>query len=451
MTGEILVWLYWVPTGDRGRFLAHRRMPRSSGGAELHEFWQSDELAEFTAATLDPNARSTTDWQRLLRGLRVQTITLAAAPEPIMLRRLDRTSMHTTAPQVDVASALAEVSIRTSTMGNVVETRGGWIRGSGREPVALGVLPLLRKTLADLQLAPRPADPASVGAVNHPRRFEPSDDLQASLRQAIHLHDVRGVQVGNYNLQVNRFVVRGPDLRLDFEAVLRTGYVKEAMSALMADPANESLRNNLINALRGPTAWQITPEPLVLSARAERPSFFEGLLAFDVYGMQEGDGSTQRNTFVYKVVNSPNAADLLRNDHDLARSLADYLCPPDRGADSPDALSRLINEKLKSLPPEVDRNQGNMLEPPKPGGELRVFRTDGATIGKHNKIRSVQEVNVHASLGLPPPEAPMPMVPSIEPLPPWTPTAGPSKPSPPPPPPPEWITPDQSGPSFGGR
>ncbi|MFG2084424.1 MULTISPECIES: hypothetical protein [Micromonospora] len=396
MDGHILIRLYWIPHDGTGRLLVHRHMPGRQ------EFWESSRISESTVAKIDAGAQDTTEWRRLLCGMPLGTLTVTTAAGPVALYLLGQEGMRASQARLGLARTIADVSIRSSEVAGTVALGDGLLSIPRRERLAVGILPVLRRTLADLAPTPRLTSPALKLA--EPGEIVPAHELRLRLAQVIRLYDVRGGQIGNHNLQVNRFVLRGPKQRLDFAPVLRNAPVKAAMHTLLADQTNAHLRHELADALRhGATGWTVSAQPLLLSARSTQPGFFEQLLAFDVHGLQVGNQGTQHNTFVYTVVAVPTAAALLRAHPELAVDLADYLCPPVGGDGDRGALRSRIDHTLANLNVDWDRNRNCNYDSPRPGAELHVFRTDGMTVGHHNRIRTVKEIAIHAEpQGLPP-------------------------------------------------
>ncbi|MEU8236331.1 hypothetical protein AB0C12_42635 [Actinoplanes sp. NPDC048967] len=391
MTTEISIRFSWLPDDAAGHMLLHRRMPSTPEHGVLDEYWRSGPMGELPAATLKITARSTADWQKLLWGLPMPKVTLPATPYPVELHRLDENGLREvlarTGPVCDVAGA----SLQFTAVGGVLAPVGGRLDRNPFEPVAPGIAPLLRRTLDDLALT-RGAGPPVPAAAEIPT---PGQELRAGLESAIQLHDTRGVQIGSHNVQVNRFLVRGPDLAMNFDDVLRNTAVKSAMSALLADPGNSDRRQGLVGALQNvDQRWSVKAQPLTLSAQSRPPGILESLLSFNVQGVQVGDHNTQRNNFHYTVTDSPQVSALLRHDNDLARHLADYLCPATGDAGALATFRQHVGRSVNGLPIDLDRTVDQHLKFPAPGNVLDIFRTDGVTVGNHNIHRSTHEVEL---------------------------------------------------------
>jgi hypothetical protein len=396
MTAEISIRLSWLPDGATGHILLHRQMPGPAGHGALDEYWRSGPVGELAAARLELTAGSTADWQQLLCGLPLGNVTMPATPHPIVLHRLDRDALRAVLAVADSASDIAGASLRFTEAGGVLDPAGGRLDRNRFEPVALGIAPFLRRTLDDLALARSTGTPAP--AAEAP---SPGDELRAGLASAIRLHDTRGVQIGDHNVQVNRFVVRGPHLTLDFDDVLRNTTVQTAMSALLANPGNSDLRRGLVGALHNvDQRWSVTAQPLTLSAQSRPPGLLTRLLSFDVQGRQDvrgvqvGNDNTQHNTFHYTVSDSPKVSALLRQDLDLAQQLADYLCPATGGVGALTTLRRQVDQSVQGLGITFDRDVNQQLTFPEPGNTLHIVRADGVTVGDHNVIKSTHDVDL---------------------------------------------------------
>jgi hypothetical protein len=392
MAGEIQVSLHWLPMNASGNLLVHRHIVPSQGGSGLDEFWISDVIGELAVAV--PDVVSTDGWQRILSGLPVKTFSIETVVARVQLVLVDPGRLESTPKALDLSRWVASVSVTTSEVAEVVELRGIALRASPAEFLASGFLPVLRHALEgiDLEAAPHAVVPPIPASRTESR---PADELRAGVERAgaVHLHDVRGAQIGNHNLQINRFVLRGPGDVLSFDAVLRVERVKRAMRALLLQPGDLKLRADLVGELRSVGAeWTVSSRPLLLRARVASPGFFESLLA--VHGVQTGNGNTQRNTFNYVVAGVPRAADLLRDNGEIACRLADYLCPPTPGAVDLGPLRSRINDAFGGLDIDWGRERNQALKFPDRGADLQVFRVDGLAVGNHNRIRSVVDVKL---------------------------------------------------------
>jgi hypothetical protein len=120
------------------------------------------------------------------------------------------------------------------------------------------------------------------------------------------------------------------------------------------------------------------------------------LITFEVRGLQTGDHNRQENTFIYAISSSPTGTELLSNNSELARALADYIRPPYDGEPSVLALQERFTRVLKSLP--VDWRDGRDRDltfyPPDVGDLLRIERADGVTIGIDNQQESSETVDI---------------------------------------------------------
>ena len=386
MSSEIVVTLYWVREDAEGRLVARRRM------RGLDEFWASGKVAEYRMATVDADAQSTAGWRELLAGLRLPEFTVTSSRGPVALRLLDTAGLRTTRAgegSGQQASLLARASMLFTDAGGVQLARRGHLRASSRELVASPLLPVLRQAMREAGMTAAAGPPGEVRA----RAAEPS--LWQGLDAAIQLSEVRGAQIGDHNLQINRFFVRGPAQRVDFEPVLLDARVRDAQMALLADPANAALRADLVAALRAyATAWTITADPLVLSAETKPPGFLERLLTFSVQGVQEGNWNTQRNSFECYATDVPAVDRLLHQDRALATALADYLCPATGRIGDLGAFHKQLNTSMREVPVEVASPHGVKLPSPGPGGRLFVQGVDGLTIGERNRVRE----HVHSKL-----------------------------------------------------
>jgi hypothetical protein len=205
----------------------------------------------------------------------------------------------------------------------------------------------------------------------------------------IEFEDVRGAQVGDHVVQVNTFVVRPRETKLDFAEVLRRPDVVRAMRELQEHPGDTARRVALVEALSADTGWSIWSRPVTLDVGApQRNGFGEllrGLLAFDVRGLQVGDHTRQTNRFVYTVPSLPTATDLLRDNSRLAVALADYLCPPSGVTPDVAQLQQRLAGTVTELP--IAWHDGRLrnlhVYPPGDCDAVKIRHTDGVVVGNH--------------------------------------------------------------------
>jgi hypothetical protein len=120
------------------------------------------------------------------------------------------------------------------------------------------------------------------------------------------------------------------------------------------------------------------------------------LITFEVRELQTGDHNRQENTFIYAISSSPTGTELLSNNSELARALADYICPPHDGEPSVLALQERFTRVLNSLPVDWrdERDRDLTFYPPDVGEVLRIERADGVTIGIGNQQDSSTAVDI---------------------------------------------------------
>ncbi|WP_144127731.1 RIP homotypic interaction motif-containing protein [Catellatospora sichuanensis] len=156
------------------------------------------------------------------------------------------------------------------------------------------------------------------------------------------LHNVRGVQIGHRNLQVNRFILETRGAAISFDDLLRRPAIAWLIRALQTRPGDRGLRDQLVGALMRP-GWTWTPAPLTLTVGDRYGpivEFLRDLLTFDVRGVQISDDGEQHNRFVYGITGLPDGVSLLQGNGALAQLLVDVVCPPP-GRDS--AMAELID------------------------------------------------------------------------------------------------------------
>ncbi len=384
-----LSWLPYPESPTAGRLLAHRSVAAPAAPA-VDEFWISDEVDAHDVRALR-DAGTMFAWRRLLWGQAVLYLPGSVLLRPMVPADLGelnaRLARRPWRPLFEISAAVVDD-------GSGPRCDAVDVAAAPRDVLSHALRPLLEPALDEL-VADATADPVRLDV-------PPEPDLRTAIHRHLELHDVNGVQVGDHNLQINRFVMRAPEVRLDFMAVLQRADVRRAVAELQNEPTNEALRQRLVDTLAG-AGWAVESRPVHLAAGGvHRPGFLDllgRLLLFDVgsdvRGLQIGDHNVQRNTFVYGVT-SPGGAELLHARPDLARALVDYLCPSELAAPTLATLQRTFLKEIAALPVEWTdgRHRAVQLGPPGPLDVLTVNRTDGLTVGHGNRMRSTQHVEV---------------------------------------------------------
>jgi hypothetical protein len=385
MTSDVIVQLYWIPSGLTGRLVVLRRMT----GPGTKEFWASDPVSELRVATIDPAAQPEGDWHRLLIGLLLPELTVVSAHGPIVLRAQTDGDLSAT-PHVQ-APLLAGAALHFQQIGPAAQVGGARVVAPDGQLATLPFVQILRRALSYADMAPAPAPP--VGE----RPATPA--LWQELHQAmVGLEDVRGAQIGDHNVQINRFVVRGPADPGDLGRLLRDPRVQDAQKAVLAAPAAPGPRAALVATLQNLAGgWNVTAAPLVLSAESQPPGLLERLLTFDVQGVQLGNGNTQHNSFQYYVTDVPAVDQLLSKNPALAKTLAAFLCPETGQVGNLDPFRSQLATSLQGLQVNLDGRLTSVeLAAPEPGSELLVRGVDGLTVGTGNitktQIQSVLDI-----------------------------------------------------------
>ncbi|GIJ46255.1 hypothetical protein Val02_31410 [Virgisporangium aliadipatigenens] len=380
-----LVWLPHATAGPEAGWLLLRRVvtpSRSGDGSAVladaracTEFWISELIDEEVLADPPPLA-PVSSWPALLRG---EYVDFVESPVPLyLMRRAELDLASTPRPLLEAGLAVRV----TDGQARVVAARVGLVAG---DPLTHHVretfcerLGLARRDTAD---APPPLDESRWAA-----------DLAGQLR----LVGTRGVQIGDHNVQVNRFVADAPNVHLDFTRVLERHDVRDALRQLQAAPGDYTRRRELVRALAG-HGWFFRAEPVTLRIGPDG-SFLRllaDLLLFDVRGLRVGSHGRQVNRFVSVVTDTPGAAELLRGNDRLARLLTECVCPsPGSHLNVADLSSEALRAFHGLTPEWRDGRTRNLNERP---GTTRVFRfVDGLMVGEHNRQEVSHEVRAHA-------------------------------------------------------
>src|SRR5262249_30029878 len=183
-----------------------------------------------------------------------------------------------------------------------------------------------------------------------------------------------------------------------FNQALRRHNVVLATQQRKTAPENTDRRKALISQLED-EGWRLTPTRAHLEMAGPEPTFMDfmmSLIGFDVRGVQEGDHNRQRNIFICVPSNSPSGTELLRGNTDLARALANYICPPDTREPNVVTLQDSVRVAFKKLPIDWTDNRIRVLQraAPLPGELLVIKSADGVTIGHDNVQRTKLKIEV---------------------------------------------------------
>lgn len=227
----------------------------------------------------------------------------------------------------------------------------------------------------------------------------PGAHLCASGAQLI-AKDVRGLQVGEQNYQLNTYRYEIEPNEVDLVQVFAQPEVQEALHRLAQDPNNPELEQAADQALRGKGANNGLGEVSVSIDKYESFSGQRGFLSFLFVsrseGVQVGDNMRQENYFTYQVAPSINAAHLLATDSNLRSQILEGI----RAVHSAGAFSDRLSDAVQgsweaALGVQLDGNQGTILRPTA-GKTLYAQNLDGVTVGWNvdqvNEVRSAMQI-----------------------------------------------------------
>lgn len=202
----------------------------------------------------------------------------------------------------------------------------------------------------------------------------------------------RGVQIGDENQQFNTYTYKLQDPIVDFAEVLRRPAVRDALNCLIMDPENEELRTKAEKALCA-GKWTLRKEELLdlgpLGRRSPHSDVTRDLKAMqgfitvrDCQGVQTGNGSYQRNDFIYVCRRATVRASSLLNSHpEVASSLIDAMItrPQKEWKEPAGKLNAAVRAALNS-PESLDKIPDRSINvSPRSAGVLRD--RDGVSIG----------------------------------------------------------------------
>jgi hypothetical protein len=383
-----LVWLPLPEVGpDTGRLLLRRTVEpsRSAAGRAVladarpcTDFWISELIDEDELTDAPPVTRATV-WPALLRGDEVDVV-----ESPVPMYPLRRGELGETFPARPLFDAGLAVRVAEGVPW-LAAARVGLVAG---DPLTHHVRAAFYRHLGPLRRTAASTTASATETTPPPEDERWAEDLLAQLR----LVGTRGVRIGDHNVQVNRFVAEGPQVRPDFEEVLGRATVRDALRRLRAEPCDDHRRDELVRALAG-HGWMFRAAPVTLRVGPDR-SFLRLLadvLLFDVRGLPVGDHATPADRFVSVVTDTPEAEGLLRGNDRLARLLTECVCPsPGSHLNAAD----LGSEALRAFRQRTPRWQ----DPHPPSrGTTRVFRfVDGLMVGEQHRQSVTTEVRTNA-------------------------------------------------------
>lgn len=205
----------------------------------------------------------------------------------------------------------------------------------------------------------------------------------------------RGAQIGKNNEQLNLREYRIEKPKIDLEEVFGRPTVQEELLRFAENPDDAAARQRLEHAL---SAVPITPgglnDSILNDSAVASSSYKDGswawidktVIIIDSQGVQIGDHSRQRNSFVYTISPEIDAFSLLAENPKIVRALVDLVNPELSKNTSAlrDEISDALQESVqKASASHPDR--GVKFELPLPGQILRVTNVDGVVIGPVNE------------------------------------------------------------------
>jgi hypothetical protein len=397
--------LVWIPYPEHGKFhgrlLARRRTAMAtdlsddddaaSDDGPVTEVWLSpviDETALLTAAL----GHTPDHWRELLLGRPLHSMWAAVDLRPATERELREVLARLGGSGSGSAHrTLLDAAVELDRPAGRLAIRSVCIELASTDLLAQALRPMFDETVTGLAAAERTEN-------------DVAPELRRTLAEDLHacicMQGVRGAVIGDHNHQIDRYTVVTKPGTVSFDEVLGRPDVLAALRDLQQTPDNSAARQRLISALSG--SLLLTPEPAQLvitgadSGGAE--GFLDNLLAFRVKGLQVGDHNTQINEITYVVPTTPDATHLLHTNHDLARALADVLCP--HTGDAPnvaelDARYRHVLTKL-DIAYRDGRERAVQHNMPAPDSILRLTNIDGVTVGEQNRLTRSDTVHVDA-------------------------------------------------------
>jgi hypothetical protein len=215
--------------------------------------------------------------------------------------------------------------------------------------------------------------------------------------------DVRGLQIGERNYQLNtyEYEVERPDI--DFAAVLSRAEVREALKALSRDPSNADLQRTADRLLAQGPLFRREPQLDVqqngMSSEQESSIFDAFIFVRRCAGVQIGDDATQKNRFLYVVAPTLDARQLLADDPSARAAIINCVCSTDK-AGSEDVLKAALTVALEAavLISQDIRTAGDQIRVPA-YDVVHVVDKDGVQLDTGNQGK--QENKASATVVIP--------------------------------------------------
>jgi hypothetical protein len=209
--------------------------------------------------------------------------------------------------------------------------------------------------------------------------------------------DVRGLQVGERNYQLNRysFKIEAPDV--DFDSVINGRTVARALDSIDKRPEDPRAIRQLDRVLSRPSGGEVLTEGLPFrSGRFESKSakngIFGSLFVHSSSGLLVGDGTRQENFFTYVAAPSIDAARLIATNHNLRMLIIESLLS---GVDlASGEISQTLSDSLGRAASHIraPRRMGLVVHPSW-SDVVYVNGVDGVTAGdsvrQRNEVRTI--------------------------------------------------------------
>ncbi|WP_306210580.1 hypothetical protein [Actinoplanes sp. RD1] len=266
---RVSVHLDWLPVGERGRLLLHRRLT-GPGCPATDRCWLSGELLWHRLAALDPGGVHPAEaglWRDLLTGRYVpgldRPVPLEAVPADVV-----HGVLHTLPPgrqprSLVTVAAQVEDTVAGPVLGRVTAT------SSRHDFLATALAPLVRARITALDLRQRP-----VTGDGAPARGDDPVARLGTIDDAIETRDLGG----DHSVQVNRFVAYAPEAAADLLEAVRCSGVREE---LQDHPARREPADRFVDDLAG-RGWRFWPEPVRLTVPRPVAELLHGSLFLQV-------------------------------------------------------------------------------------------------------------------------------------------------------------------------
>jgi len=211
-------------------------------------------------------------------------------------------------------------------------------------------------------------------------------------------HNVRGLQVGNRNLQVNSFTANIKADAVRINDIVAQPDVKRVLAKMDQRPGDSKAANKADKALAHLRGYNDSVKFAIAKSahesRVGERGILSGLFLVNSSGVQFGDNLRQNNYFLYTVVPDVSTARLLADSPQLRAGVIQSYSAEGPHASMRKEVASAMDESLRKASLNLaDGISRGVVSRPIPDKTTYLMNIDGATFGydvdQRNKIRAV--------------------------------------------------------------